>query len=261
MLRLKTVGNRCMRKGLFFVLLAILVRGLFGIGALTNSRKPFVPTADTYQYDLLARNIIEGNGFSLSEHPPYNPDFNRTPIYPLFISIFYTLLWYKPFIIIIAQILLTSFLAYIIYSLPFLTRKEAFIASILYVFNLNIALNGSQLLTETLFMTLIFWGVLLFHKFLTVRKLYLLLLSAFIFGIGALTRPIGIFFPFVLGIYLVFYMLAGDGRKAFKKAILFPLIFIVMFVASISPWCIRNQILFKSFSVSVLPTARQSSFL
>lgn len=238
-----------MKRWFFFILLAILVKVLFGLAAFIDSKRAFVPTPDSYQYDLLAHNLLESHGFSLSMGPPYTPDSIRTPIYPLFLSLFYLLFGHRTFIIILIQILITSLLSYLIYSLPSLNRREAIIASLFYAFNLNIALHTSQILTESLFMIVIFLGVILFYKFLSTSKTPLLLFSSLLFGVGTLIRPISMFFPLLLGGYLLFYL-----KKKLKKGIIHLLLFLGVFLSSLSPWLIRNHRIFKGFFLSTIPS-------
>ena len=64
-------------------------------------RQPFGPitypedwrmmSGDAHTYDLPAWNLVSGNGYSSSLHPPYQPSVLRAPTYPLFLALVYKL--------------------------------------------------------------------------------------------------------------------------------------------------------------------------
>lgn len=47
---------------------------------------PYQPTDDARQFEVLARNLHAGRGFSLAEHPPFTATMTREPLYPLLVA-------------------------------------------------------------------------------------------------------------------------------------------------------------------------------
>ena len=50
---------------------------------------------DAVGYDTLARNIMNGQGFSLQAGPPFEPTLYRTPVYPYFLVGLYSVFGFQ----------------------------------------------------------------------------------------------------------------------------------------------------------------------
>jgi 4-amino-4-deoxy-L-arabinose transferase-like glycosyltransferase len=74
-------------------------------------------SVDAQGYDLLARNLRAGHGFSLQDAPPFQPDGLRTPLYPAFVSAVYTLAGERPVVVAALQATLDSFTALLVGAL------------------------------------------------------------------------------------------------------------------------------------------------
>lgn len=237
------------RKIIYFIILTSFVRILFALPAILNPERAFVPTGDSYQYDRLAQNLFKYHRFSLDESPPLSPDHSRTPGYPIFIATFYGLFGPQPILIILIQIVITSLLCWMLYSLLAEDEKIASIACFLYALNPNIALYTSQILTEAIFMSIILTGITLLYKYASSPKnSYLIGISA-IFAAGALTRPIGLYSPLFIAPF-IFSIL----RQNLKQVLIKIPLFIGSFVIFIAPWVVRNYILFNGIFLSSIPT-------
>ncbi|MGB9680911.1 MAG: hypothetical protein ACPLYC_01775, partial [Minisyncoccia bacterium] len=64
-------------------------------------RNPY--TSDGNEYDVMAKNILQGRGYSVDGVNPYGL---RPPLYPLFVAFFYLIFGATPYPIIIAQVIL-----------------------------------------------------------------------------------------------------------------------------------------------------------
>ncbi len=96
-------------KKLFYIfLLALAVRLVF------VAFYSWVPH-DALGYDTLARNILNGNGFSLHQRPPFAPTLYRTPVYPYFLSALYGLFGLHGTIVYIIQAIIGSVIACLMY--------------------------------------------------------------------------------------------------------------------------------------------------
>jgi 4-amino-4-deoxy-L-arabinose transferase-like glycosyltransferase len=72
----------------FLFLLAITPRLLY-LASIPG--EAVLESVDAKGYDLIARNLLAGHGFSRQDAPPYHPDGLRTPLYPSFIVTIYAL--------------------------------------------------------------------------------------------------------------------------------------------------------------------------
>ena len=95
-------------------------------------------------------------------------------------------------------------------------------------------------MSDNLFTFVLFLALFLFfgHRFLW---------SAFVLGLAILIRPIGLYFvPLFVGMFILEYR-RGTGRWfAWKKLFLF----IAVVLLTISPWIIRNQLVFDTWQFS-----------
>jgi len=57
--------------------------------AATFPPEMVVEAVDARGYHQIARNLLDGHGFSLQAGPPYRPDSVRTPLYPAFVALVY----------------------------------------------------------------------------------------------------------------------------------------------------------------------------
>src|SRR3989338_475262 len=71
---------------IFFIVGVVLRLAIFWIGYETGGTNEIMTFSDSSEYLTLAHNILDGNGFSMSEHAPYPPDSIRTPGFPLFLA-------------------------------------------------------------------------------------------------------------------------------------------------------------------------------
>lgn len=233
------------RKIIYFIVFTFFVRLFFALPAILNPERAFIPTPDSYQYDRLAQNLLKYHRFSLDESPPLSPNHSRTPGYPIFIATFYGLFGPRPTLIILIQIVITALMCWVLYRLLAEDGKIASIACLLYALNPTIALYTSQILTETIFMSIILIGITLFYKYASSPKnSYLIGISA-IFAVGALTRPIGLYFPFFIVPFILWQNL--------KQVLIKILFFIGSFIIFIAPWVVRNYILFNGIFLSSIP--------
>jgi 4-amino-4-deoxy-L-arabinose transferase-like glycosyltransferase len=104
-------------------------------------------------------------------------------------------------------------------------------------------------LSDILFVFFILLSIYFFSKLIKGKdeKEYLipLILSSIFIAIATLIRPITIYLPILLILFLLIYF-KGKIKYAFKLV----LIFLVIFILTLSPWMIRNAIIFGSYSLS-----------
>jgi 4-amino-4-deoxy-L-arabinose transferase-like glycosyltransferase len=122
--------------GLF--LLAMIPRLLF---LASIPHEAVLESVDAKGYDLLARNLLAGHGFSRQTEAPYLPDGLRTPLYPLFLAAVSAMSHWvdanidAAILVSFTQILLDSLSAVIVVTLgaALLGRRAGIMAGLLYV--------------------------------------------------------------------------------------------------------------------------------
>ncbi len=196
----------------------------------------FFPTSDAFEFHTLAKNLSEGNGFTLDNIPTAY----RAPGYPLFLSIIYKL--FGPNILIgqIAQAVLETLQCFLLYLMgKFLLSSLAGLitAGFWAAFPVSVV-QSNFLMPEPLFIFLT--GTALIIIFSKYFKSYTGKISlGLIVGCGSLIKPIFILAPLCLFIWMIL------KKTALKETILTISIVSVVAVLTISPWLIRNMLVFN----------------
>lgn len=207
---------------------------------------------DAYDYEIAARNLLAGHGFSGDEEPPFTPDVFRTPTYPLLIASIYAVTGYSDAAVILVQIILGSLVAGMLYlllrSLDF-SRIAGGAAALLFAADPLTILNTNLLMSETLFTFLLVSGVMVLFFYWKLRQKRMLLLGIFLFAAAALTRPIGQFLPIAT---LPLFLLAVSKRSERWQALGTWAIFAGLTTMLIFSWAYRNYQLTGNFTLSVV---------
>lgn len=233
---------------LFILLFAFLIRLTYFIAILILNPEGFY-IYDSYGYWQIAFNLKEYGAFSQSYDLPLEPDYYRTPIYPLFILLAESLR-IETLTIILLQLILGVLTCYYTFKLSHLITKNNFIActsALIVGIDIPSIVMNNLVMTETLFTFLLSVCIYFFVKHLKENKTPHLLLSAFICGIAILCRPIGFFIPLLLCLLLILKF-----RKEIKKSFLKVFAFFAIVLFTISPWLIRNKITFQHYFLSVI---------
>ncbi|HKS29837.1 MAG TPA: glycosyltransferase family 39 protein [Pyrinomonadaceae bacterium] len=191
---------------------------------------------DTSDYLTIARNLAFHHVFSLSDNPsgPLLPTTHRPPLYPALIA----LLWWGDSPPVVAVMLLQSLLGAATVSLVYLMARDRFNRHVAVLASLGMALAPmtgfftAVLLTETLFTFLLTLAVFWWGREKAV-------LAGLALGLAALTRP-GVLF-FILALPLL--SLLPSMRHRLRTF----LIIAVAAVAVLSPWVVRNAVVFGRF--------------
>ena len=158
---------------------------------------------DTPTFKNIAINFASGNGYSACKAPPYYFDSIRTPGYPLFLSFFYKLRC-SDWIIILTQILLSSFLILLVYqtALFYGSQISANVSAIFVAFNSHLLVYSGYVLSEILFTLLLTAS---FFLLLKKNPSYIKSLAAtLLYCMGLLTQPILLYLTpfFLLMVYI-----------------------------------------------------------
>lgn len=233
---------------LFILGLAFLLRIIYFICIIIRNPDG-IYVHDSYGYWQIAFNVREYGIFSQSYDLPIDPDYYRTPLYPLFI-ILAEAIGPEGFSIIALQIILAIITCYLTYKIAFEITGSSFIsniAALIIAIDVPSIVMNSLVLTETLFTFLLIISVYTLIRFIKTEKSGALILSSLFCGLAILCRPIGFFIPILFAFFILFYF-----RKELKKAIVPVIVFGLITFFTVSPWLVRNKITFDHYFLSVI---------
>jgi len=238
MLQIKKFSNK---KLIYSLLITSVVLKLFFLYIL--GAQPFL---DGKWYIKAAITIFENN-FVFPDN--YLDDLPLTPYFYAFFYPFYQLFGINGFAF--GNIILSSLLILIVYKSIHLVsnnNKIALIAAIITTFYPFFNFYAIALLSETLFIFLVYFGLYFLLKFLKNFKTIDIAIFSFLFALSALTRSVSLPAFFVIIFFVAFLLLFN------KKSYLFVLksIFVSTFVffLTFSPWLVRNYHISKEIVFS-----------
>lgn len=173
----------------------------------------------------------------------------RTPGYPTFMAMLYALFGAKPWVVLIAQVLLNTCAVVLLYVWADLVvgRKVALVSAFLYAIEPHVVLYTATLISDTLFAFCLLAALLLLtygHR--TARASYVFLCGAML-GVAALIKPVGQFFPLVA---VVIALLLPKVRPSFRWRSAFAVAFAFLLV--VSPWIQRNYLEYGHIGLSTI---------
>jgi 4-amino-4-deoxy-L-arabinose transferase-like glycosyltransferase len=174
-----------------------------------------IVVSDAKNYEWIAENLVKAGTFAspkdtlnfkkLTEYQSmsilfWDADALRMPGYPAFMAFFYKLLGIKPFIVILAQILLSLISVFLTYKICVLfgQKEVGTIAALLYAIDIHSIYVSNLLLTETLFVALLTIGIYYFVKAVIKKGLTEIMISSFFIGAAALTRGVLSLYPLII---------------------------------------------------------------
>ena len=213
---------------------------------------------DAWEYNQLAVNIIEGNGFSVQNSPPYEPTIRRVPVYPLFVSFIYRIFGLNnDNAVFISQIILFALISVSVYYLGLLINAPpltAGLAGIITALNPSLAGFTNELMSEILYTCLMLLFAVIFVKALKISKYKFYLAAGLIIGLGALCRPTAqLLVLFLAVILLVLFKLTGIKRLfSMERKLLYRglIIMALSCAVTISPWYYHNYKHFDKLSLT-----------
>jgi hypothetical protein len=217
----------------------------FAAIALRNSPDGFF-AIDSAGYWQLAQNLIAHGVFSQSSQPPFAPDAQRTPVYPLFLA---ALRWpgLSPLGVVLAQSLLGAASAALTVRLSLRlagSARAAAAAGIFVALDLPSIATANLLLTETLFTGLLVASAALWAATAQRGGAARAAGSGALLGLAILCRPVALALPLVWAAWLA---LAGRARRARALAACGLACALV-----VAPWLARNQRLFGAPLLSTI---------
>ena len=252
------------------ILLLILILNflLKSLWVLFMPHPPLSEQGDPEEYEILAWNVLHGNGYNLgglTGHFAYflkdridDPTMRRVPMYPLMIASIYFLVGRHYKAIFLAQALIDTLSCLIIYLLAariFKDKTAGFAASILYITYIPFFETCHVIMSETLFIFLFYTAIYFLLISLETKKFLAIVVSGIIFGFAQLTRPSLLYAILLLLIVIMYYF-----KNNFKYGIKYSIILLCSFFFVISPWVLRNYLTFHKFFLTTTLEGENLSF-
>ncbi len=241
------------RFDLIIFAIALIVRiFLFSINlSVENGNLDKTIHGDDGYYEI-SRSLVAGHGFTGETNPPFNPNPLRTPLYPYFIAIILFLTnsyWF----VIITQIIIGALIPVLGRRLSLKivdSEKISFIVGLILALEPYLVLFSSVFYTETIFIFLFILFSIIFISYLNSDNKKTLAWSAFVLGLATLTKTTPQFLPlFILPvIYLQFCKILTKKQIAIRF-----ILFLLIFLATLSPWIYRNYNEFGKVGMTAQP--------
>ena len=196
----------------------------------------------------MAKNVRDHGVFTIN--PVWGPMSFRTPVYPLFLALTTAgipSLWFP----ILIQNILAAFSVVMVFRLArdLFSARAGWVAAILYALEPERPHLASQAMSETLLIFFLLLGAVFFVRLAGDRASgWIAAATGISLGLSALTKPIGLFIPFIFAAVLILSLRKGTIRAAVRTSA----IMVVVALVVISPWIIRNGVRFGAFRLSPL---------
>ena len=228
---------------------AFILRLLLFFAVFKNNPDNFYQP-DSGVYVQIADNLLKAGIFSSSNKPPLEPEYNRTPAYPVFISAFRKMC---PGVIdlILFQILISTVSVYLVMyfcrTLLKLSDTASLLSGIILALDIPSIVLSNSILTETLFTFLLLTGIIFLARYFKTHNIILLVSGGVMFGLCSLCRPSALLLPLFS---LAAFFFIKDLRVHSK--ILASAIFLFVYMMVLSPWLIRNNAVFGGAFLSTI---------
>lgn len=230
-----------MEKKLFFSVLIIKLLIVFLVAVFIGSAG-FLWSGDGSEYIDLGKNFISGNGFArTAPDGTLMPARDRMPLYPLIVASLMKPFGYAAALpVAVFQAFLAAGIALLTYRIArfFLPNGLALLPAVLISFEPVISALHLFVFAETLLVFFILLFTYYFLKYLSDKSLKFILIASAALSLAVYTKPIALYLLLVpVGILLIYIR-----QYRFK-----PLVVLMgTSVLILSPWAIRNAILFDS---------------
>lgn len=195
---------------------------------------------DSSEYITLGQNLLSYGVFSMDSHPPFQPEYFRTPGYPMFILPI-ILIFQSLYAVSFVQIILATGTSLLIFKMGerLLGTWAGLAAGLLYLVNPSTLFYSLTVMSDVLFTFLIVLSVYLLLFRTAATHSFPVLVSGVLLGLATLVRPVGVFLPvvFIVGYFFLQRNTAGTRQKLYHMGI-----FVAAFCLVLAPWIIRNRL-------------------
>lgn len=181
------------------------------------------------------------------QHFSFCGDAFRTPGYPFFLAIVYSILGSAPYTAIFVQIFLNLLSIVLVYHIgkTLYSDKTGFIAAVIFSLDLHHTIFIYYILTETIYTTIFLSGLLYLIRAVQNNKLSYFALAGIFYGLSALIRPISQFYIYCVAAFILLWYF-----RKWKSGLRAASVMLIAYLVCISPWCLRNYSDYGHFALS-----------
>lgn len=218
----------------FFALSLRLIYIFFFVGFETP------PVSDGKYFDQVAVNLAEGNGFSLQ---PGIPTTRKPPVFTVFLAIIYKIFGHSYSAARFLQSVLGACIPLITYIMAksIFDNRTALIAGIISSIDPALIMFCGVFFSEILLTLTTMFFTLFLLKENKGPNLKNAVLSGMLLGLSISIRPLFIFM--LIFVFLWKFLVTKDHKKSF----VFGMTVLVTSLIVMSPWAVRNYIVYKKF--------------
>lgn len=204
--------------------------------------------SDTWTYIAIADNILSGRGYTIGGHATVLV----TPVYPIFLAGLFLVSNHNLLLVQLFQAFLGTVAVLIVYLMArnFAQPKAAFWAGVIVAIHPWLIYWTGFILTETLFVFLLASSVLFFTRMMRTPSLRIGVVVGVTFGLASLCRPLALLIFVTL--LIMSPCLFPKLKPAWPRIAVATLTLLLV----MSPWIIRNYLLFDAF----IPTSLEKGF-
>lgn len=201
------------------------------------------PQVDARAYDVIAQNIVNGNGYRENMSVDVSHDYGLVrvgPLYEYFLAGIYEVFGHNYPAVWVLQAILHTVSAYLIYLICLLLfansenkKKIALWGAAIFGFYPDLIEISAMLMTETLYLFFTCLLVYLFFLYIKNKDIKTFLSMAIVAGLAILVRPPLLFFLPVIFFYLY-------TKKEWKRILIMIIALILVFL----PWTMHNYKIF-----------------
>ena len=230
---------------------------IFGLALLVRAINLFLLIPDDFNFRLEDQDIYVNLGLSMLQTGDFvyqvgsgfEVETARTPLYPAFLSVIWSVTGYNPLAVVFIQSIIDSLSCVMISLIVSKVIPGSFVlGGILSVFNMNMVASSGMILTDSLFLlffSLFLWATL---SYLSKNNLKYMILLALMLALSILTRPVSYYLIPILGVIFPWYLLSKE--ESLSKVVLHISAFILTVSILLAPLLDRNYRQFDTVSIT-----------
>lgn len=238
----KLFGKPILLSRIMVILLVIIVAVAIRLFIVLHEAK-LIGGDDAGRHDVLARNLVEGNGFSKAFSPPYYPDDFDQPGYPFFVATIYRFTSGSLKAVIVVQLLLE--LTTLLLVLRISERLELFFSHKMFALAIGLVCPLLPIFSARIINEVLATFILTLNCYLLIKASRRENLAGWVYaglacGFSLLVRP-----DLVIAVILMIMVASIVCWRYHRMRGSYLLICTLVCFIVITPWAIRNYLCFS----------------
>lgn len=245
---------------------ALVLRLVLFFINLQHNQYALIPTirADDGWYEL-SQSAMHRNGFLGEVDPIFRPNPLRPPLWPYLIAFFATV-FQSYWAVVVVEIISSACIPVLGYRLCRQVFDKSFFAdseriarwaSVAMAVSPYPVLLSFLLYSETCFTFFLLLGLIFLFRFFKEQSWRTLVWAAMFLGLATLVKPTIQYVPMLVPLFILWYFWKTMTRRVVWQMI----VFVVVFLAVLLPWFVRNRVEFGVWGMSAQPAFNLAVYL